>query len=115
MGYIMKMKNLIKLNKFLHIHQKFVTLFPDLTIYNIVATNCYPIISDTCTELPAAVSDMTTTSTFPVLVGTVVEVNCKPGHTLAGDSSITCIRDVSFNIGQHRTCTIGLKIINSKM
>ncbi|XP_063684353.1 sushi, von Willebrand factor type A, EGF and pentraxin domain-containing protein 1-like [Bolinopsis microptera] len=40
-------------------------------------------------ELPAAVSDMITTSTFPVIVGTVVEVNCKPGHTLAGDNGIT--------------------------
>ncbi|XP_063688341.1 sushi, von Willebrand factor type A, EGF and pentraxin domain-containing protein 1-like [Bolinopsis microptera] len=63
-------------------------------------------ILDTCTELPAAVSDMTTTSTFPVIVGTVVEVNCKPGHTLAGDNSITCIRDFSFTIGQRPTCTI---------
>ena len=72
-------------------------------------------LADTCTELPAAVSDMVTTSTFPVIVGTVVEVNCKPGHTLAGDNTITCIRDVSFTIGQRPTCTIGsivCKILN---
>ena len=67
--------------------------------------------SDTCTELPAVVSDMITTSTFPVTVGTVVEVNCKPGHTLAGDNKITCIRHTSFTLGQHPTCTIGLIIL----
>ena len=64
--------------------------------------------SDTCTELPAAAFDMTTTSIFPVVVGTVVEVNCKPGHTLSGDNSITCIKDVSFKIDQRPTCNIGL-------
>ena len=53
---------------------------------------------------------MTTTSTFPVIVGTVVEVNCKPGHTLAGDNTITCIRDVSFTIGQRPTCIIGMNL-----
>jgi len=66
--------------------------------------------TDTCTELPAAVSDMTTTSTFPVIVGTVVEVSCKPGHTLTGDNTITCIRDISFTIGHLPTCTIGLRL-----
>ena len=55
---------------------------------------------------------MITTSTFPVIVGTVVEVSCKPGHSLAGDNTITCIKDVSFNIGQRPTCTIGLIDIN---
>ena len=71
---------------------------------------------------------MATTSTFPVIVGTVVEVSCQPGHTLAGDDTITCVKDVSFTIGQRPACTIGLHlhaarntsdfklpIINSKM
>ncbi|KAL5259814.1 hypothetical protein ACHWQZ_G010058 [Mnemiopsis leidyi] len=63
-------------------------------------------ILDTCTELPAAVSHMTTTTSFPVIVGTVVEVKCQPGYTQAGDSTITCIEGVSFTIGQRPTCTI---------
>ena len=67
----------------------------------------YSTSSDMCTELPAAVSGMTTTSTFPVIVGTVVEVNCKPGHTLFGDNTITCIRDILFTIGRRPTCTLG--------
>ena len=40
---------------------------------------------DACTDLPAAVSDMKATSTFLVIIGTVVEVNCKPGYKIAGD------------------------------
>ncbi|XP_063691244.1 sushi, von Willebrand factor type A, EGF and pentraxin domain-containing protein 1-like [Bolinopsis microptera] len=63
-------------------------------------------VLDTCTELPAALSDMTTTSTFPVIVGTVVEVVCEPGHTLAGDNTITCEKGVVFKMDQRPTCTI---------
>ena len=73
----------------------------------VVMINIFSHFSDTCTELPAAVSDMTTTTTFPVIVGTVVEVACKTGHTLTGDNTITCIRDSSFNINQRPICTIG--------
>ena len=53
---------------------------------------------------------MKTISAFPVIVGTVVEVNCPPGHTLAGDNTITCIRDVSFKIAERPTCTKGLNV-----
>ena len=70
--------------------------------------------ADTCTEPPAALSDMTTTSTFPVIVGTVVEVACKSGHTLAGDNTITCERGVLFTMEQRPTCTIGLLISHSE-
>ena len=63
-------------------------------------------VLDMCTELPAALSDMTTTSTFPVIVGTEVEVACKPGHTLAGDNTFTCEKGVIFNMEQRPTCTI---------
>ena len=50
---------------------------------------------------------MTTTTILPVIVGTVVEVSCKPGYTLTGDNTITCVKDVSFNIDQRPICTIG--------
>ena len=72
----------------------------------LILLTCSP--SEMCTALPASISDMTTTSTFPVIVGTVVEVNCKPGHTLAGDNTIICIKGTSFTIKQRPTCTIGL-------
>ena len=62
---------------------------------------------DTCTELPAAVSHMRTTTTFPVIVGTVVEVQCQPGYTQAGGKTITCVKGISFTIGEYPTCTIG--------
>ena len=65
------------------------------------------ILPDTCTELPAAVADMTTTTTFPVIVGTVVEVRCQPGYTQTGGNTITCIQGVSYTIGERPTCTIG--------
>ena len=51
---------------------------------------------------------MRTTSTFPVIVGTVVEVACKAGHVQAGDTAITCERGVVFTMEQRPTCTIGL-------
>ena len=62
---------------------------------------------DKCTGLPAAVSDMKTTTIFPVIVGTVVEVQCQPGYTQAGDNTITCIKGTSFTIREYPTCTIG--------
>lgn len=65
------------------------------------------IIPDTCTELPTAVSDMKTTTSFPVIVGTVVTVQCKPGHTQAGENTITCIKGSSFKIRERPTCTLG--------
>ena len=61
-----------------------------------------------CAEIPVAVSDIKAKSTFPVIIGTVVEVNCKPGYKLAGDNTLTYIKDVSFNISQRPTSTIGL-------
>jgi hypothetical protein len=71
------------------------------------SVNCH-LPSDRCTELPAALSEMTTTQKFPVIVGTVVGVSCPPGHTQAGDTSIACVRGAHFNVQQRPTCTIGL-------
>ena len=69
--------------------------------------------SETCTELPLSMSHMTASTTFPVIVGTVVEVRCPPGHTQAGDNTITCIEGTSFTVGERPTCTIG-KTIRTK-
>ena len=59
-------------------------------------------------------TNMRTTTMFPVVIGTVVEVTCPPGHVLSGSSHITCVRDVNFRIETWPTCTIGEEVFQAQ-
>ena len=66
------------------------------------------IVSDTCTALPN-IDNLITTETFPVDYSTEVSVECNTGHTLSGDSSITCVQGTTFNYGSVPVFDIGKK------
>ena len=63
-------------------------------------------VSDTCTALPS-IDNLETTETLPVNYGTVLSVGCNTGHTLSGDSSITCERGIVFTYTNQPICNIG--------
>ncbi|XP_063677750.1 sushi, von Willebrand factor type A, EGF and pentraxin domain-containing protein 1-like [Bolinopsis microptera] len=60
---------------------------------------------DECTELPN-LPNIKTNTTFPVVVGTVVELWCIPGYTLQGDSQITCLNGKEYLISSPPSCQI---------
>ena len=80
-----------------------------ITIYTIFQNVIMKIVSDTCTALQN-IDNLITTETFPVDYGTVVSVECNTGHTLSGDSSITCEKGTTFIFGNEPVCNIGEKI-----
>ena len=59
--------------------------------------------SDTCTGLPN-LQNILTDTTFPVIIGTKIELSCTEGYTFQGDTTITCIKDTTFTIGTPPTC-----------
>ena len=63
-------------------------------------------VSDTCTALPN-IDNLETTETLPVNYGTVLSVECNTGHTLSGDSSLTCERGTVFTYINQPICNIG--------
>ena len=66
-------------------------------------------VSDKCTALPS-IDNLITTETFPVDYSTEVSVECSTGHTLSGDSSITCEQGTTFNFEDEPVCNIGREI-----
>ena len=70
---------------------------------------------DECTGIPTTMTNMRTTTMFPVVIGTVVDVTCPPGHVLSGSSHITCVRGVNFMIETWPTCTIGEKVFLAQL
>ena len=63
-------------------------------------------VSDTCTALPS-IDNLETTETLPVNYDTALLVGCNTGHTLSGDSSITCERGTVFTYINQPICNIG--------
>ena len=84
---------------------KGINTYSQLSINNDTPTKAY-LISDTCTALPS-IDNLGTTDTLPVNYGTALSVGCNTGHTLSGDSSITCERGTVFTYINQPICNIG--------
>ena len=65
-------------------------------------------IPDKCVAMPD-IPKIQTKITFPVVVGTKLEISCIPGHRLRGSDVITCVKDKTFVIEEIPTCEIGKK------
>ena len=53
---------------------------------------------------------MTTDVQFPLPPGTEVPLKCGPGHTLTGDTTVTCEEGTTFSLNESPTCVYGLII-----
>ena len=49
---------------------------------------------------------METDTTFPVVVGTVVQLRCQSGFSLKGDSEITCLNGRDYTIINRPICQV---------
>ena len=63
-----------------------------------------------CSSLPPSWRKITTETQFPLKPGSEVALKCSPGHTLTGDSAVTCLEGTTFSYTNTPTCTLGLVI-----
>ena len=84
---------------------KGINTYSQLSINNDTPTKAL-FVSDTLTALPS-IDNLKTTDTFPGIYGTALSVGCNTGHTLSGDSSITCEKDAVFTYTNQPICNIG--------
>ena len=45
---------------------------------------------------------------FPLPPGTEVPLKCSPGHTLTGDTTVTCEEGTTFSFTESPSCVLGL-------
>jgi len=53
---------------------------------------------------------MMTETEFPLPPGDEVSLKCSPGHTLTGDSTVTCVEGTDFSSANTPSCVLGSKI-----
>ena len=51
---------------------------------------------------------MQTETQFPLPPGDEVSLKCSPGHTLTGDSTVTCVEGTGFSFTVTPSCVLGL-------
>ena len=68
----------------------------------------YHISTVSCESLPLEWEEMVTNAQFPLPPGSEVFLTCKPGHTLTGDSTVTCLKGTDFSFNTAPSCSLGL-------
>ena len=63
-----------------------------------------------CESLPPSLKEMSTETQFPVPPGGEVSLKCSPGHTLTGDTTVTCVEGATFSFSDSPACVLGLFI-----
>ncbi|KAL5265953.1 hypothetical protein ACHWQZ_G006558 [Mnemiopsis leidyi] len=58
-----------------------------------------------CSGINPNWSNILTETQFPIPPGTEVSVFCRPGHTLSGDTAVTCLQDTEFHFTTPPLCT----------
>ena len=66
--------------------------------------------SVSCESLPSNWKEIITETQFPLPPGAEVSLKCSPGHTLTGDSTVTCVEGTDFSSANTPSCVLGSKI-----
>ena len=67
-----------------------------------------PISKVSCESLPSSWKEVVTETQFPLPPGGEVSLKCSPGHTLTGDSTVTCVEGTKFTFTTTPSCDLGL-------
>ena len=69
---------------------------------------CDDISAVSCEGLPMNWKEILTETQFPLPPGSKVSLKCGPGHSLTGDTTVTCIEGREFSFDNVPSCVLGL-------
>ena len=78
-------------------------------IYYIIIKGINSSVS--CESLPTSWKEIITETQFPLPPGSEVSLKCSPGHTLTGDSTVTCVQGTDFSFINTPFCELGTMVI----